>query len=281
MTFQALRLKLHEFWSAQGCIFPQSADSSVSSNTFPPATFFGVLGKKPGRVAYVQSSRCPTASRYRYGDNHFKLHLHHQYQVILKPPPADFQDVYLESLVGLGIDFKEHDLRFMPHNWNLPLLGAQGLGWQVLLNGQKISQLTYLQQMAGMALDPVSGVITYHLELLALFLQEVESAFFLAWNEACKYGQLWQEEEHQFSVYNYAVADRASLMKILELSEIEAQRCLAHNLFFPAYAYALKCAHLLNILTARREKGLPEQERFIKRIQDLVKKCAKQYLSLT
>lgn len=278
MTFQDLILKLHEFWGAFGCILAQSAGLEVSTDTFHPATFFGVLGKRPWRAAYVQPSRSPTDSHY--GDNPFRLYLYHQYQVILKPAPTDFQDIYLESLAGLNIDLKEHDLRFTSNNWNLPMLGARGLGWRVLLNGIEITQLTYLQQMANLALDPIAGTITYNLEWMALFIQGVENFFELAWNESCKYSQLRGEEEQQFSVYN-CLADLESIIKILELSEVEAQRCLANNLFFPAYDYTLKCAHLLNILTARRAISPAEQERFIKRIQNLARECAKQYLNIS
>ncbi len=276
MNFQEMILRLHHFWSEQGCVLEQPYDVEVGAGTFNPATFFGVLGKRPWRVAYVEPSRRPTDGRY--GENPFRMHLHHQYQVILKPPPPDIQELYLESLESLGIELADHDVKFFHDNWNSPTLGAWGVGWQVELDGMEITQFTYFQQMGGLELDPVSVELTYGLERIAMFLQGVDDVFQLRWNDELTYGELQREEERQFSRYNFEEADVPTILRWFELAEEEAKRLLEKGLYLPAYDYTLKCSHLFNILDARGAISVTERERYIGRIQELARGCAERYL---
>ena len=276
MYFQELILKFHEFWKTQGCLLEQPYDVEAGAGTFHPATFFGALGKAPWRVAYVQPSRRPADGRY--ADNPVRMHLHHQYQVLLKPPPDNIQELYLKSLEHLGINLKENDIKFVHNDWNAPTLGAWGLGWEVWLNGLEITQFTYFQQVGGVDLSPISVELAYGLERIAMFIQNVDNVFDLVWSEFIKYDQLQREEERQFSVYNFEKADIERSLKLFELSESEAKRCLEHGLYLPAYDYTLKCSHLFNILEARKAIGTTERERFIQRIQELAKGCAERYL---
>ena len=277
MYFQEMILKFHNFWQERGCLLEQPYDLEVGAGTFNPATFFGVLGPKPWRVAYVEPSRRPTDGRY--GENPFRMHLHHQYQVILKPAPEEIQDLYLESLESLGIKLKEHDVKFSRDNWNSPTLGAWGLGWQVELDGMEITQFTYFQQMGGIDLEPVSVELTYGLERIAMFLQGVDDVYQLRWNREVTYGEVQQEEERQFSVYNFEEADVPTLLQSFELAEGEAKRLLQKGLYLPAYDQALKCSHLFNILDARGAISVTERERYIRRIQELARGCACAYLA--
>lgn len=276
MYFQELILKFHEFWEAQGCLLEQPYDVETGGGTFHPATFFRALGRTPWRVAYVQPSRRPADGRY--AENPVRMHLHHQYQVLLKPPPENIQELYLQSLEHLGISCKENDMKFVHNDWNAPTLGAWGLGWEVWLNGLEITQFTYFQQLGGVDLNPISVELAYGLERLAMFIQSIDNVFELAWSESVKYGQLQREEERQFSMYNFEKADVEKHLKLFELSEAEAQRCLEHGLYLPAYDYVLKCSHLFNILEARKAISVTERERFIQRVQDLAKGCAELYL---
>lgn len=276
MHLQELILNLHEFWRAQGCLLEQPYDVEAGAGTFHPATFFGALGKAPWRVAYVQPSRRPADGRY--ADNPVRMHLHHQYQVLLKPPLENIQELYLKSLEYVGISFKENDIKFVHNDWDAPTLGAWGLGWEVWLNGLEITQFTYFQQVGGIDLSPVSVELAYGLERIAMFIQGIDNVFELAWSESLKYGQLQREEERQFSTYNFERADIEGGLKLFELSENEAKRCLEHGLYLPAYDYTLKCSHLFNILEARKAISKTFRERFIQRIQELAKGCAELYL---
>lgn len=276
MHFQELILKFHEFWKAQGCLLEQPHDVEAGAGTFHPATFFRVLGKAPWRVAYVQPSRRPADGRY--AESPLRMHLHHQYQVLLKPPPHNIQELYLQSLEHLGINLKENDVRFVHNDWNAPTLGAWGLGWEVLLNSLEITRFTYFQQVGGVELDPISVELAYGLERIAMFLQGIDNVFELAWNESVKYGGLQRDEERQFSIYNFEKADIERTLKLFELSEAEAKRCLEHGLYLPAYDYILKCSHLFNILEARKAISTIEREQFIQRIQELAGGCAELYL---
>lgn len=290
MHFQELILNFHGFWKAQGCLLEQPYDVEAGAGTFHPATFFGALGKAPWRVAYVQPSRRPTDGRYAAferkressaASNPLRMHLHHQYQVLLKPPPEDIQELYLKSLEYLGISLKENDIKFVHNDWNAPTLGAWGLGWEVWLNGLEITQFTYFQQVGGIDLSPISVGLAYGLERIAMFIQGIDNVFELAWSESLKYGELQREEERQFSTYNFDKADIEKSFKLFELSENEAKRCLEHGLYLPAYDYTLKCSHLFNILEARKAISVTERERFIQRVQALAEGCAEQYLKST
>lgn len=253
-------------------------DIEMGAGTFNPATFFGCLGEKPWRVAYVEPSRRPTDGRY--GDNPLRMQFYYQYQVILKPTPDDIQDVYLASLEDLGINLRKHDLRFVKDDWQSPTLGAWGLGWEVWLDGMEITQFTYFQQMGGIDLEPVSVELTYGLERIAMFVQDVDHFAHLKWTDTITYGELKLEPEREFCKYNFEKATVDRVLKLYDLNESEAEACLKEGLVFPAYNYTLKCSHLFNILDARKALSITERERYIQRIQDLAKGCARGYLNL-
>jgi glycyl-tRNA synthetase alpha chain len=224
LTFQAMLFRLSEFWGRQGCVIALPYDVEVGAGTMCPETFLRVLGPHPWRVAYVQPSRRPADGRY--GENPNRLLKHTQMQVILKPPPARIQDMYLESLAALGIDIRHHDIRFEEDNWEAPTLGAWGIGWQVMLDGLEITQFTYFQQSGGVDLEPISVELTYGLERIAAFLQNVEDVYQVRWNEAVSYGDMRRAEELELSVYDFEAADRATCRKLLDLYEGEATRLL-------------------------------------------------------
>jgi len=276
MNFQDLLLKLQGFWGEYGCVIEQPVDIEVGAGTFHPATFFGVLGKAPWHVAYVEPSRRPTDGRY--GDNPIRMQFYYQFQVILKPSPDDVQDLYLRSLEELGLDLKRHDLRFEKDDWKSPTLGASGLGWQVVLDGLEISQFTYFQQMGGVELDPISCELTYGTERIAMVIQDVETVWDLRWNDRYTYGDLKLWAERESCLYNFEASDVPKLLKLFEIHESEAKRLLAEGLLWPAYEQTLKCSHLFNLLDARRAVSTTERERFIQRVQDLARGCARAYL---
>src|ERR1700756_3889750 len=224
LTFQELILKLQTFWAQRGCVLQQPYDLEVGAGTMAPETFLRVLGPKPYKVASVQPSRRPADGRY--GDNPNRLYKHMQLQVILKPPPNDVQEVYLESLKAIGIDLRQHDIKFEEDNWESPTLGAWGIGWQVMLDGLEITQFTYFQQCGGVDLELVSVELTYGLERIASFLQDTESVYDVLWSDDTTYGQVRKAEEQQLSVYSFEMADIAMLWKMLELNEQESKRLL-------------------------------------------------------
>ncbi len=277
MNFQSIVLTLHDFWRERGCLILNPYDIETGAGTFNPATFFGTLGPDPWRVGYVEPSRRPTDGRY--GENPIRLRLHHQYQVILKPPPDDVQEVYLASLEELGLKLSDHDVKFAEDDWESPTLAASGVGWQVWLDEMEITQFTYFQQMGGITLNPVSVELTYGLERIALLLQKKESAFDLDWNEKVTYGALWRDKERQFSTYDFETADTDRIQKMFTLCFNECQDNLAAGLVFPAYDYALKCSHLFNILDARGAISVTERESYIGRIRSLAVNCAKEYMN--
>ena len=287
LTFQDLILQLSQFWVKQGCVLQQPYDVEVGAGTMHPETFLRVLGPQPYRVGYVQPSRRPADGRY--GENPNRLYKHTQFQVILKPSPADVQDVYLKSLTALGIHLKDHDIRFEEDNWESPTLGAWGIGWQVLLDGLEITQFTYFQQAGGLNLDPVSVELTYGLDRIAAYLQGVENVYDLRWSDTATYGQVRLAEEQQFSAYNFEYADPAATRKIFELTEAEATRLLREypkssaegKRRFPilaAYDLCLKCSHLFNILDARGALSVTERVGVIARIRALAVGIAKAYI---
>lgn len=278
MYFEDIVLALHSFWKKRGCILAHPYDVETGAGTFNPATFFGALSVKPLRVAYVEPSRRPTDGRY--GDNPVRFRLHHQYQVILKPAPAQIQDLYLSSLEEIGFALTEHDLKFAEDDWESPTLAAWGIGWQVWLNGMEITQFTYFQQMGGISLDPISVELTYGLERIAMLLQGKENAFDLKWNEETTYRELWWEKERQFSIYNFEHASVERIQKIFAICEVESQESCDRGLIFPAYDYALKCSHLFNLLDSRGAISVTERERYIIRIRELTKRCAEGYVAM-
>ena len=290
-TLQDLILRLSEFWAAQGCILQQPYDMEVGAGTSCPETFLRALGPQPYRVAYVQPSRRPDDGRY--GENPNRLYKHLQWQVILKPSPAEVQDTYLASLEQVGIDLRHHDVKFEEDNWENPTLGAWGVGWQVMLDGLEITQFTYFQQCGGIDLDPISVELTYGLERIAAFLQDTDSVYSLRWNESTTYGQVRLREEQQFSVYNFEMADVAMLWKQFDLNEQEAQRLLegfrkleaeearARFPVLAAYDLVLKCSHLFNLLDSRGALSVTERAAVIARVRTLACSVAASYLEQT
>lgn len=286
-TFQDLTFTLLKFWAGRGCILQQPYDVEVGAGTMHPETFLRVLGPDPYRVAYVQPSRRPADGRY--GENPNRLYKHSQLQVILKPSPSDAQDLYLNSLRAIGIDLKQHDLRFEEDNWESPTLGAWGIGWQVLLDGLEITQFTYFQQCGGVDLSPVACELTYGLERIAAFLQGVDSVFDIRWTRDVSYADVRLAEEQQFSEYSFDRSDAAAIRKTFDLSEKEAARLLeeypgakgAQKLRFPvlaAYDLCLKCSHLFNLLDARGVISVTERAALIQRLRALACRVAEYYL---
>ena len=297
LTFQELLFALQRFWAEHGCVLQQPYDLEVGAGTMSPDTFLRVLGPKPINIAYAQPSRRPADGRY--GENPNRLFRHTQLQVILKPPPARVQELYLESLEAIGIELGEHDIKFEEDNWEWPVGGAWGVGWQVMLDGQEITQFTYFQQCGGMDLDPIAGEITYGLERIAQFLQDADSIYDIVWSRDAvtgrelTYGDVRLHEEQQFSAYSFDYADVPSLWKHLELYEAECLALLARaketlkdegdalaTLRFPtmgAYELALKCSHTFNLLDARGAISVTERVGVMARIRNLIIGVAKVY----
>ncbi|MEW6273959.1 MAG: glycine--tRNA ligase subunit alpha [Bacillota bacterium] len=276
MNFQEMIMALDHFWAGQNCLIQQPYDLEKGAGTMNPATFLRVLGPEPWRVAYVEPSRRPTDGRY--GENPNRLQHYYQYQVILKPSPADVVDVYLESLRAIGIDPAHHDVRLVEDNWESPTLGAWGLGWEVWLDGMEITQFTYFQQCGGFDLRPVSAEITYGLERLAMFIQEKDSVFNIEWVDGITYGDVHHQGEVEYSRYNFELSDPELLFKLFELYEQEARRVIERDLVLPAYDYVLKCSHTFNLLDARGAISVTERTAFIHRVRSLARACAVAYM---
>jgi glycyl-tRNA synthetase alpha chain len=276
VTFQGLILALQAFWAQKGCIIWQPYQTEVGAGTMNPATFLRVLGPEPWRVAYVEPSRRPSDGRY--GENPNRLEQHTQYQVILKPSPLEIQDLYLDSLRSLGIDPLAHDIRFVEDDWEAPTLGAWGLGWEVWLDGMEITQFTYFQQAGGYDLNPVPVELTYGLERIAMYIQEIDNVYDLMWTENIRYGDVYQRREVEYSIYNFETADTVMLFQIFDLFEKECYRAIEKGLVLPGYDYCLKCSHTFNILDARGAISVTERTAFIHRVRDLARRCAESYL---
>lgn len=287
LTFQDLVFKLEQYWTRRNCILQQPYDIEVGAGTMHPETFLRVLGPDPYRVVYAQPSRRPADGRY--GENPNRLYKHTQLQVILKPSPPDIQNLYLKSLAEIGIDLRDHDIRFEEDNWESPTLGAWGIGWQVLLDGLEITQFTYFQQSGGQPLDPISVELTYGLDRIAAYLQGVENIYDVMWSRDVTYGQVRLAEEQQFSAYNFEFADAAATRKQFDLNEAEATRILAAypsakgiaKLRFPilpAYDLTLKCSHLFNVLDARGAISVTERAAMIGRVRKLATRVADAWL---
>jgi glycyl-tRNA synthetase alpha chain len=295
LTFQEIVFRLQRFWAERGCVLQQPYDVEVGAGTMSPDTFLRVLGPKPVRIAYAQPSRRPADGRY--GENPNRLFRHTQLQVILKPPPERIQEIYLESLEALGIDLREHDIKFEEDNWEWPVGGAWGVGWQVMLDGLEITQFTYFQQCGGMDLDPISGEITYGMERIAAFLQDVESIYDIVWaiepdtGRKVTYGEIRLAEEEQYSAYSFDYAEVPKLWEHLRLYEAECLDLLEGSKRFDtmdslqlkrfpvlgAYELALKCSHVFNLLDARGAISVTERVGVMARIRTLVVGVAKAY----
>jgi len=276
VNFQEIILALDKFWAGQGCIIQQPYDIEKGAGTMNPATFLRALGPEPWRVAYVEPSRRPTDGRY--GENPNRLQHYYQYQVILKPSPDDVIDVYLDSLRAIGINPEEHDVRFVEDNWESPTLGAWGLGWEVWLDGMEITQFTYFQQCGGIDCKPVSAEITYGLERLAMYIQQVDSVFDIIWVDGITYGDVHHQGEVEHSRYNFDYSDVEMLCKLFEMYEQEAARLIKKELVLPAYDYVLKCSHTFNLLDARGAISVTERTGYIGRVRKLARLCAEAYV---
>ena len=275
MSLQNLIMNLQRYWADQGCYLAPSYDLEVGAGTMTPDTFFRVLDKRAWKVAYVQPSRRPTDGRY--GENPHRVQKHHQFQVIIKPAPADIQKIYIDSLTALGINLGDHDLRFDEDDWESPTIGAWGVGWQVMLDGLEITQFTYFQQAGGLEVFPTPIEITYGLERLEMFLEEKDSFYDLKWSEDVSYRELRFEEERQFSDYNFNQATVRSLREWFSLAEKEAEQLIAKNLLLPAYDMCLKCSHFFNLLDSRGAISVTERVKMIAQIRALVNQVALKY----
>ncbi|MBC7236396.1 MAG: glycine--tRNA ligase subunit alpha, partial [Chloroflexi bacterium] len=276
MNFQDVIMRLNEFWVGQGCLLWQPHNVQVGAGTMNPATVLRVLGPEPWNVAYVEPSVRPADGRY--GENPNRWQQYYQYQVILKPDPGNPQELYLDSLRALGIDTSVHDVRFVEDNWESPALGAWGLGWEVWLDGQEISQYTYFQQAGGLDLEPVSVEITYGLERIVMVLQDVRTFSEIRWTDSVTYGELLLRGEVEHCTYNFEVADVDHLRQMFDLNEAEAKNALARGLVMPAHDYVLKCSHLFNVLDARGAVGVTERARYFVRMRDLARQVAALFL---
>jgi len=294
-TYQQIIGTLQSFWERQGCVIVQPYHTEVGAGTFNPATFLRCLDARPWRAAYVEPSMRPADGRY--GDNPYRAGHYYQYQVVIKPSPPDIQDLYLQSLVALGIDLREHDIRFVEDNWEGPTLGAWGQGWEVWADGMEITQFTYFQQLGGFDLDPITIEITYGLERIAMYLQGVDSMYDIVWSRwteqapghdgrpeqverVVTYGDVYRENEREFSTYNFEVSDSEMLFRHFREFETEAQRCLEAGLPIPAYDYVLKCSHAFNLLDARGVISVTDRTAHIASVRDLARKVAALYLEV-
>jgi len=280
-TFQGLVLALQQYWAEKGCVILQPLDLEVGAGTFHPATFLRAIGPESWNAAYVQPCRRPTDGRY--GENPNRLQHYYQFQVILKPSPNNIQALYLESLENLGIDMSIHDVRFVEDNWESPTLGAWGLGWEVWLNGMEVTQFTYFQQAGGLECHPVSGEITYGIERIAMYLQDVDSIYDIVWtnssNGTVTYGDVFKQNEIEMSAFNFEQADVDLLFSYFDDSESQCNKLISENLPLPAYEQVLKASHYFNLLDARKAISVTERQRFILRVRTLARLVAEAYFN--
>jgi glycyl-tRNA synthetase alpha chain len=276
MTFQNIILTLQKYWAEQGCNLIQPYDMEMGAGTFHPATFFGALGSKPTSVAYPQACRRPRDGRY--GENPNRLQHYYQFQVIIKPSPDEIQNLYLKSLSAIGIEIEKHDIRFVEDDWESPTLGAWGLGWEVWLDGMEISQFTYFQQVGSVDCMPISVELTYGLERLAMYIQNVDDYRQLKWNETTLYEELFFAREVEYSGYNFEGANTVMLFDRFTKSETECNELISKKLVYPAYDELLKCSHTFNLLDARGVISVTERQAYIGRIRNLARLCATSYM---
>jgi glycyl-tRNA synthetase alpha chain len=277
VTFQELIFALERYWADQGCIIQQPYDLEVGAGTFNPATFLRALGPEPWNVAYVEPSRRPTDGRY--GENPNRLQHYYQYQVIMKPSPPNIQELYLNSLRSFGIDPLDHDIRFVEDDWESPTVGAWGLGWEVWLDGMEITQFTYFQQVGGFDLKPICAEITYGIERIAMYIQNIDNVYDLQWNDKLKYGDVHHQGEVEWSIYNFEKADIDMLRQLFNMYEKEGIRMAEQSLVLPIYDCCLKCSHTFNLLNARGAISVAERTSYIGRVRNLAKLSAEAYLA--
>ena len=275
LTFQQLILGLNDFWDKRGCVLLQPYDMEVGAGTFHPATFLRAIGPEPWKAAYVQPSRRPRDGRY--GENPNRLQHYYQYQVALKPSPANIQELYLESLVAIGVDPKVHDIRFVEDDWESPTLGAWGLGWEVWLDGMEVTQFTYFQEVGSIPCKPVMGEITYGLERLAMYLQDKESVYDLVWTPGVSYGDVYHQNEVEQSKYNFEQSNVELLLRLFGDFEGEARKLIGAGLALPAYEMVMKCSHTFNLLDARGAISVTERAAYIGRVRALSRLVAQAY----
>ncbi len=276
MYFQELYLKLLNYWGNKGCIVLEPYDVEKGAGTMSPHTFLRALGPEPWKVVYIEPSRRPADARY--GENPHRVYQHHQLQVILKPSPDNVQDIYLDSLKEIGVDPLKHDIRFVEDNWEAPTLGAWGLGWEVWLDGMEITQFTYFQQVGSINCDLESAELTYGLERIAMYLQDVDNIFDIKWNKKITYGDIFKQAEYEHSVYSFEKADIETLKKLFDIYEEEAKRGIEDELVLPSYDYVLKCSHTFNVLDARGALSVTERTHYISRVRSLAKMIASKYI---
>lgn len=277
LTFQDLIFNLQKYWSKYGCIILQPYDLEVGAGTFHPATTLRSLGPRPWKAAYVQPSRRPADGRY--GKNPNRLQHYYQFQVIIKPSPKNIKQIYLKSLSAIGIDSKDHDIRFVEDDWESPTLGAAGLGWEVWCDGMEITQFTYFQKMTGIECNPISVELTYGLERICMFVQGKKNVFDIDWNiHGVKYGDVYLQSEKEFSSYNFDYANTDSLLKSFEIAENESKSLLEKKLPLPAYDQCLKASHIFNLLDSRGVISVAERTGYINRIRDLAKGAGSSWL---
>lgn len=276
MTFQEIIFALQKYWSSKGCVLGNPYDIEKGAGTFNPNTFLMSLGPEPWNVAYVEPSRRPKDGRY--GENPNRVYQHHQFQVIMKPSPLNIQELYLESLRVLGIEPEKHDIRFVEDDWESPTLGAWGLGWEVWLDGMEVSQFTYFQVVGELDVKPTMSEITYGVERLASYIQDVNSVFDLEWGDGVKYRDIFKQPEYEHSKYAFEESDQDQLLKFFDIYEATAKRLLSQNLIHPAYDYILKCSHTFNLLDARGAVSVTERAGYLSRIRNLAHLAAKGFV---
>ena len=277
LALQDIILTLQQFWAKQGCMLMQSYDTEKGAGTMSPYTFLRAIGPEPWNVAYVEPSRRPADGRY--GDNPNRLYQHHQLQVLMKPSPSNIQELYLDSLRALGIEPKEHDIRFVEDNWENPSMGCAGVGWEVWLDGMEITQFTYFQQVGGLEVKPVAAEVTYGLERLSSYIQDVDSVYDLEWADGVKYGDIFKEPEYEHSKYSFEESNQEMLLNLFDTFETEAKKQLANGLVHPAYDYILKCSHTFNLLDARGAVSVTERAGYLSRIRNMAKSVAKVFVA--
>ena len=276
MNFQEMILALQSYWAKQGCIMMQPYDGEKGAGTMNPNTLLRSLGPEPWSVCYVEPSRRPADGRY--GENPNRLYQHHQFQVILKPSPDDIQDLYLKSLEAIGINPLEHDIRFVEDNWESTTVGAWGLGWEVWLDGMEVTQFTYFQQVGGIECELETGEITYGLERIAMYIQDVDSVYDLKWNDSITYGEVFKKQEYENSMYAFEECDAEMLFNLFDIYEKEAMRIIEKGLVIPAYDYVLKCSHTFNTLDANGAIGVSQRASFIGRVRVMAKAVSQLYV---
>lgn len=277
LSVQDIILTLQQFWAEQGCMLMQSYDTEKGAGTMSPYTFLRAIGPEPWNVAYVEPSRRPADGRY--GENPNRLYQHHQFQVLMKPSPQNIQELYLQSLQRLGIVATEHDIRFVEDNWENPSMGCAGVGWEVWLDGMEVTQFTYFQQVGGLEVNPVAVEVTYGLERLSSYIQDVNSVFDLEWADGVLYGDIFKEPEFEHSTYSFDESDQEMLLQQFDTFEKEAKRLLELNLVHPAYDYILKCSHTFNLLDARGTVSVTERAGYLSRIRNMARKVARVFVA--